>query len=69
MLLTITHFWWFEFRLSSLRWTFEIYLFLVLYAAIFAVLAALLFPDRIDDYKGFEDYSGRGAGGGANGAN
>lgn len=57
MLLAITHFWWFEFGLSSLRrWTFEIYLFLILYAAIFAVLAALLFPDRMDEYKGFEDY-------------
>jgi hypothetical protein len=57
MLLAIVHFWWFEFGLSSLRrWTFEIYLFLILYAAIFAVLAALLFPDRMDEYKGFEDY-------------
>ncbi|WP_119272319.1 hypothetical protein [Taklimakanibacter deserti] len=57
LLLAITHFWWFEFGLASLsHWTFEIYLFLIFYAAIFAVLAALLFPDRMDEYKGFEDY-------------
>ncbi len=57
LLLAITHFWWFEFGLSSLRhWTFEVYLFLIFYAATFVVLAALLFPDRMDEYKGFEDY-------------
>jgi len=57
LLLSIVHFWWFEFGLSSLpRWTFEIYLFLILYAVVFAMLAALLFPDRMDEYKGYEDY-------------
>ncbi|GGE52411.1 hypothetical protein GCM10007276_31760 [Agaricicola taiwanensis] len=57
LLLAIVHFWWFEFGLSGLRhWTFEIYLFLILYAMIFVMLAALLFPDRMDEYKGFEDY-------------
>jgi hypothetical protein len=57
MLLAITHFWWFEFGLSSLhRWTFEIYLFLILYAVLFVMISALLFPDRMDEYKGFEDY-------------
>ncbi|MDX8529602.1 hypothetical protein RFM41_18840 [Mesorhizobium sp. VK25A] len=57
MLLAITHFWWFEFGLSSLQgWTFEVYFFLILYTILFAVLSALLFPDRMDEYKGFEDY-------------
>lgn len=57
MLSAITHFWWFEFGLSSLRrWTFEIYFFLILYTILFAMLSALLFPDRMDEYKGFEDY-------------
>jgi MFS superfamily sulfate permease-like transporter len=32
MLLTLVHFWWWEFRLSEIpRWTFEVYIFLVTY--------------------------------------
>ncbi|GAB1576294.1 hypothetical protein [Bordetella petrii] len=57
LLLSLVHFWWFEFGLSSLRhWTFEIYLFLILYTIVFAMLSILLFPDQIDEYKGYEDY-------------
>jgi len=57
LLVTIIHFWWFEFGLSAIqRWTFEIYLFLIAYAILFAFLSAILFPDRMDEYKGYEDY-------------
>ncbi|RWR06915.1 hypothetical protein [Paenirhodobacter populi] len=57
LLISIVHFWWYEFHLSRIReWTFPIYLFLVVYTMIFAALTALLFPDQMKDYKGFEDY-------------
>lgn len=57
LLISIMHFWWYEFHLSFVRaWTFPIYFFLIAYAMIFAALTALLFPDQMMDYKGFEDY-------------
>jgi hypothetical protein len=57
LLLSIVHFWWFEFALTALRvWTFEIYVFLIFYAGLFVMLAAMLFPDKLDGYKGYQDY-------------
>lgn len=51
------HFWWFEFGLKRIGvWTFEIYLFVISYAALFFFLGALLFPDRMDEYSGFAEY-------------
>jgi len=57
LLLAIVHFWWFEFGLQRIEiWTFEIYLFVICYAALFFFLCALLFPDRMDEYSGFAEY-------------
>lgn len=57
LLLAIIHFWWYEFGLAGLRhWTFELYFFVILYAALFATIASLLFPDRMEEYSGFADY-------------
>lgn len=57
LFITIVHFWWFEFHLARVAvWTFPVYAFLILYTTVFAALAALLFPDHMADYKGFEDY-------------
>jgi len=57
LLLSIIHFWWFEFGLSSLsRWRFEIYFFLILYAMLFAVLSALLFPTDLGEHERIEEY-------------
>ncbi len=57
LLLAIIHFWWYEFRLTLVpQWTFPVYFFLILYAMLYAALAALLFPDQISDYTGYEDY-------------
>jgi hypothetical protein len=57
MLLAIIHFWWYEFGLSTIRhWTFQLYFFVILYAVLFATIASLLFPDRMEEYSGFEDY-------------
>lgn len=57
LLLSVMFFWWFEYHLVEIeRWTFELYIFLVSYAALFFFTAALLFPDRMDEYDGFSDY-------------
>lgn len=57
MLLYVIHFWWFEFGLSAIgRWSFPEYAFVLGYAALNFFITTLLFPDRMDDYDGFEDY-------------
>lgn len=57
MLLYVIHFWWFEFNLSAIgRWSFPEYAFVLGYAALNFFITTLLFPDRMDDYAGFEDY-------------
>ena len=57
LLLTLIHFWWWEFGLFGIRhWTFEIYFFIVLYAVTLFLLCALLFPDSMEGYAGYEDY-------------
>lgn len=57
LILAVVHFWWFEFGLSHLYgWTFEVYFFVICYAALFFFTCAILFPDRMDDYAGFADY-------------
>jgi len=55
--LLLVHFWWWEFRLTEIQhWTFTTYFFIVFYVMLFFVLCALLFPDDIKDYTGYEDY-------------
>ncbi|MET3792094.1 hypothetical protein [Aquamicrobium terrae] len=55
--LFIIHFWWFEFALSQIKaWTFSLYFLLISYSIVFVMLAAMLFPDQIGEYKGFRDY-------------
>ena len=57
LLLSVIHFWWFEFGLSRIEtWTFPVYFFVLSYAALFFFVCAILFPDRMDDYSGYEDY-------------
>ena len=57
ILLYVIEFWWWEFRLSKLaEWTFPVYVFVILYAGLFVFLGALLFPDDLTGYRGFEDY-------------
>lgn len=57
MLITLIHFWWWEFWLVDVqKWTFEIYLFLIVYAILLFFLSAFLFPDSISDYTGYEDF-------------
>jgi hypothetical protein len=54
---SVIHFWWFEFYLSTVeRWTFGLYVFVILYASLYYLLCALLFPDKMDDYIGYGEY-------------
>lgn len=49
--------WWWEFRLSQTAvWTFQLYLFVLLYALIIYVNCALLFPSDLKEYAGYEEF-------------
>jgi hypothetical protein len=57
VLLMLVHFWWWEFGLYGIsEWTFGAYLFILSYAVLLFLLAALLFPDSMLDYKSYEDF-------------
>jgi hypothetical protein len=57
LLLSIIHFWWWEFRLTLVQqWTFSIYFFVILYAILFYSLCTFLFPSDLRDYSGYEEY-------------
>jgi hypothetical protein len=57
ILLELVLFWWWEFGLSHVpNWNFSVYLFLVGYAVVLYLIAALLFPDNIAEYAGYEDF-------------
>jgi hypothetical protein len=57
LLLTLVHFWWWQFGLFGLaHWTFEVYFFVITYAIVLFLLCALLFPDQMSDYAGYEDF-------------
>jgi hypothetical protein len=57
ILLTLVHFWWWEFWLFDIeRWSFAIYAFLLAYLTVLYLLSTLLFPDDIAEYRDYEDY-------------
>jgi hypothetical protein len=57
VLFNVMAFWWWEFRLSQVtHWTFPLYLFVIAYASMFFLQAALLFPTDIEGYDGYGDY-------------
>ena len=56
-LLNVVTFWWWEFRLSQIQhWTYGLYFFVCVYASMYYFLSALLFPQDLDEYKGYQDY-------------
>ncbi|QCI63839.1 hypothetical protein [Phreatobacter stygius] len=56
-LIELVLFWWWEFALARIaHWNFAAYLFLISYAVVLFLLAALLFPDNIAEYGGYEDF-------------
>ncbi|KAB2901933.1 MAG: hypothetical protein F9K31_00015 [Dokdonella sp.] len=57
MLAELVLFWWWEFQLSQVpHWTFATFAFLIGYTVTLYLMAALLFPDDIDEYGGYEAY-------------
>lgn len=49
--------WWWEFRLGEVEvWTFQLYLFVLVYAVVIYLCCALLFPADLDGYSGYRDY-------------
>lgn len=57
MLLEFALFWWWEFGLTRIEhWNLGVFLFLIGYAVVLYLLAALLFPDHISEYNGYEDF-------------
>lgn len=57
MFFNMVFWWWWEFRLGDIaNWTFFLYAFVVLYAFVFYLACALLFPEDISDYDGFKDF-------------
>lgn len=57
VLISAIHFWWWEFGLTAVtHWRFELFLFVLFYAFLFALMANILFPDDLDEYEGYQDY-------------
>jgi len=57
VLVELILFWWWEFALYEVTdWSFGIFAFLIFYAITLFLMAALLFPDKLDDYAGYEDF-------------
>ena len=57
ILVELILFWWWEFALSQITtWSFGIFAFLIGYAVTLFLLAAILSPDSVDDYEGYEDF-------------
>lgn len=57
MLLSMLHFWWWEYRLSGIvAWRFELYLFVMAFAILYYFMCAVLFPADIRDYRDYDDY-------------
>jgi hypothetical protein len=56
-LVNVVTFWWWEFRLSIIpHWTFSLYFFVCVYASMYFFLSALLFPQDLEEYTGYQDY-------------
>ncbi len=50
-------FWWWEFRLSGVvRWNFNLYFFVTLYALLLYLLCALVFPENLEEGRSYRDY-------------
>jgi hypothetical protein len=55
--LFLLHFWWWEFRLSAMtQWTFNVYLFVALYALLLYLLCVFILPDSLEGCADYRDY-------------
>lgn len=57
ILLELILFWWWDVRTAhAIDWTFGDFSLQIAYAIILFLMAALLFPDNIAEYKGYQDF-------------
>jgi hypothetical protein len=57
MLLELVLFWWWEFALHQIEvWHFGLVVFIIGYAITLFLMAAMLSPDSISEYTGYEDF-------------
>lgn len=57
LFLLLIHFWWWEYRLTTVtNWSFAMYFFIILFAVTFYTLCVLLYPEDIKDYNGYKEY-------------
>jgi hypothetical protein len=57
VLVELVLFWWWEFALiETPHWNFGTFAFVIGYAITLFLMAALLVPDKMDDYEGYEHY-------------
>ena len=57
MFIYMLHFWWWEFRLVTVsQWTFNLYLFVVIYALLLYLLCALVLPENLDENESYRSY-------------
>jgi len=57
ILVELVFYWWWQFALFAIHdWNFALFLFVVGYAVVLFLMAALLFPDSLAEYKGYEDF-------------
>ncbi|HYG06050.1 MAG TPA: hypothetical protein VD865_06515 [Stenotrophomonas sp.] len=57
MFVYLLSFWWWEYRLSLVtQWTFNLYLFVTVYALLLYLLCTLVLPENIDEYRDWRDY-------------
>ena len=55
--LYLLHFWWWEFRLTHVSpWSFNVYLFISLYALLLYLLCAFTFSSSADQYPSYREY-------------
>ncbi|MEO7276425.1 MAG: hypothetical protein ABIW33_00175 [Sphingomicrobium sp.] len=51
------HFWWFEFQLMEVQsWHFELFIFFLLYAFLFTLMAAVLVPENLGEHPNYNTY-------------
>ena len=57
IILMAVHFWWFEYTLINVpSWHFELYLFVLFYAFLFTLFAAVLVPDDVGEHRDYDAY-------------
>jgi hypothetical protein len=57
LLLELVEFWWWQFKLFDVSdWSFLTFCFIIAYSIILYLIAALLFPDNVTEYNGYEGF-------------